>query len=176
MMHRFDPLPGERIIVSENIHWKNYIFPGLLAVVCLVSLVFRACFLDVSLVNRIVGSEVVPARWQARISLAEVVFLGILTLLSVAAMIRTAYKSYYLTTMRLIATSGVFRRYIGEMLLDKCETICLNQTVYERLFGTGDILAVAPGSHLFMDDVRHALAFRQTVLREIFRRKGEIQQ
>lgn len=173
-MRRFVPLEGENIIVQESIHWKNYILPGLLTLVSFVSLVFRSYFMDVSLINRIVGEGVVPPGMQKYLSFIEVLFLGFLTVEGAVALVRISFVRYYITSKRIVSTSGILRRNISEMFLDKCEMIYLNQSIYERLFRTGDILVVSAGAHLFLDDVYDALRFKQVVLVEIEKRKNSI--
>ncbi len=53
------------------------------------------------------------------------------------------------------------------MLISRCEMVYMNQNVYERMFNTGDILAVSAGANIFLDDVYNALKFKETVLEEM---------
>ena len=163
-MKRFETLENERIIVEQGIHWKNYLAPMALMSICVFSLIFRAYFPEVSLINRALDGTVVPARYQPVLSGAEIALLGALALACVVSMIRTSLVRYYITDKRVVAVSGLLTINTSEMLLERIESVYIKQNIYERLYDCGDVLCVAPGSQVFLDDVADAGAFRNTIL------------
>lgn len=163
-MKRFTLLDGETVILEDTIHFKNYIIPASLLSVCTFSVIFRAFFTRVSLVNRVLGTTLVPAHIQPWLSLAEIGILTFLSGLSIISMLRTSMIRYYITDKRVVAVSGLIETNYQEMMLSRIETVILHQNIYERMYACGDVLCVAPGSQVFLDDVRDAVRFKQTLL------------
>lgn len=170
-MKRFETLEGETILAEEPIHWKNYLIPFLLLCVCTFSLLFRAYYPRESLINGIARSELIPARFQPLFSALEIAALAVLALTGIISVIRTSMTRYYVTDRRVVAVSGVIAISVQEMFIDRMETVLIHQSPYERIYGCGDVVCVAPGSQVFLDDVKDAEAFRRLLLETAMKHK-----
>lgn len=172
-MKRFELLEGERIVFEDTIHWKNYLLPCIGMFLAFVVFVVRMRFADASLLGLLPGRMRVEPGLQRFISGAEGMMLVLFMALMFVRNIQVRYTRYYVTTRRIIAISGILHVFYQEMLLRKCEMVYMNQTFYERLFRSGDILCISAGSNLYLDDVRRAQEFKQTILAMLTRIKED---
>lgn len=164
-MPRLSTLPeDEKIILEKAIHWKNYLFPTALLCICSFSMIFRIYFRETSLLNRILGFRLMTEKYQLLLSDMEIVLIGAFAAWCILTIIRISAIRYYVTDRRVISISGILNRNSRKMLVSRIETVYLNQNLYERLFNCGDVLCVAPGSQIFLDDVSDAEGFRDAVL------------
>lgn len=163
-MKRFVPISGEVVVLSSPKHWKNYIVPMLLMLVCLAALLLRLHFWGTTLVDVLRQSMKVPDQFVGLLCIGEVVILGLLMMSLLVKIVNVAYTRYYVTNRRVICSSGWMVVTLSDMMLDKCEYVGLNQRVWERLFNSGDIICISAGARVYMDDVYHARRFRQTVM------------
>lgn len=172
-MKRFELIDGEKIVFEDTTHWKNYIFPLAGMFLSFVVFILRMRFPDVNVFALFTQKVNVNPAAQRCLSGAE----GLILIIFMASMfvrcIQVTYTRYYVTTKRIIAISGILRVYYQEMLLKRCEMVYLNQSFYERLFSSGDILCVSAGSNLYLDDVRRAQMFKQTILTMLVKMKEE---
>lgn len=166
-MKRFKPIEGEEILIEEPIHWKNYILPSILLGICTFAMLFRAYFPKESLINALLHGCYIDAEMQKILTGGEILFLAFFALQAFVKMMEVSYVRYYVTSKRIISISGILNIRIQEMLISRCEMVYMNQNVYERMFNTGDILAVSAGANIFLDDVYNALKFKETVLEEM---------
>lgn len=164
-MKRFELLDGERTVISESIHWKNRLLPAAGVLLSLTLLALRLRFMDTSVLNAASGMDIIDRRFQAVLSTLEALCLLAMCFSSAIRLIRVSYTRYYVTTQRIISVSGILAVDYQEMLLSRCETVYLRQSVYERLFRSGDILCVSAGATLYLDDVHDAVAFKQTLMK-----------
>lgn len=164
-------MQDETILVEQPIHWKNYIMPLLSIVLCLTAIFIRGLHKEYSIVNDLLSYSLIPTHTQIVLSKVELVILGLLILGSILKMLSISYIRYYLTNKRVIYVSGIIQVTSQEVLIEKIEMIYLNQNAYERIFGCGDILCVTAGAPIFLDDVKNAVAFKQTVLQQMSRPK-----
>lgn len=172
MKKRIELLEGERILIDEPIHWKNHLPSLLTMALCVFLVLVRLHERNASLLNWIMRRQVLAPGLMKYVVAFE---LAALVLLIAAAFVRTvdiSYIHYYVTNRRIIATSGVINRQFSEMLLNKCEMIYLNQNAYERMYSCGDILCVAAGSSLFLDDVKDAVDFKQRLMQLLSEREA----
>ena len=171
MLRRFEPLDGEHIIVEEPIHWKNYLLPAAVMSLSLTLFLIRVHFEDYSVTNAILGWQLVTGSWITLVTVFEELLLCAVMLSMFAKIVTISYTKYYLTNKRIISISGVFSINFQEMILSRCEMVFLHQNAYERIYNCGDILCVSAGASLFMDDVRDALRFKQTIMAVLGKRK-----
>lgn len=164
MSKRFELLPDEKIITDEPIHWKNYLSSLLAIALCTFLAMLRIHFRSFSIANRLIGSPLMPANLNRLFVIMELLVLLILIILLMLRTVDISYIHYYLTTKRVIATSGIINRQFSEMLLAKCEMVYLTQNAYERMYNCGDILCVSAGASLFLEDVKNAIAFKQRIM------------
>lgn len=166
-MKRFKPIDGEVILIEEPIHWKNYILPATLLAICVFGMLFRAYFPKESLLNALLKANYIDAETQKIITGSEILFMAVFALQAFVKIMRVSYVRYYVTSKRIISITGILNINIQEMLISRCEMVYMNQNVYERMFNTGDILAVSAGANIFLDDVYDALRFKEIILEEM---------
>lgn len=171
MKKRIELLEGERIIIDEPIHWKNYLSSLLTMALGVFLILVRLDNKDASILNWIMHRRVLTPGHMRYVVTAEIVMLGLLIAGAFVRTVDISYIHYYVTNKRIIATSGVINRQFSEMLLNKCEMIYLNQNAYERMYSCGDILCVTAGSSLFLDDVKDAVAFKQRLMQLLSERE-----
>lgn len=171
MKKRIELLEGERIIIDEPIHWKNYLSSLLTMALGVFLILVRLDNKDASILNWIMHRQVLTPGQMRYVVTAEIVMLGLLIAGAFVRTVDISYIHYYVTNKRIIATSGVINRQFSEMLLNKCEMIYLNQNAYERMYSCGDILCVTAGSSLFLDDVKDAVAFKQRLMQLLSERE-----
>ncbi len=171
MKKRIELLEGERIIIDEPIHWKNYLSSLLTMALGVFLILVRLDNKDASILNWIMHRRVLTPGQMRYVVTAEIVMLGLLIAGAFVRTVDISYIHYYVTNKRIIATSGVINRQFSEMLLNKCEMIYLNQNAYERMYSCGDILCVTAGSSLFLDDVKDAVAFKQRLMQLLSERE-----
>lgn len=163
-------LPGEEVVIAEPIHWKNYIIPATSLFSLFAILAVRLALPEVSFTDSAAGAPLMPEPLKGPVFRLEVAVLVVLIAASARRMLQVAYTQYAVTTRRIICRSGLVAVRMEEMLIDRCETVTLKQSPYERLFGAGDITCMSAGASIWLDDVRNARAFRSTLLR--LTRKG----
>lgn len=169
-MTRFELLPDEKILISEPIHWKNYLSSATVFTVCAILFLIRSAAPQGCLLNLIAGENILPASASSLLGKLELLCEGALMLLCFTRMATVAFIRYYVTNKRIVVTTGFFTIKTQEMLISRCETVTLKQSVYERLFGCADLLCLAPGSVIVLDDVTHAERFKKLILSKMSNR------
>lgn len=163
-MKRFELMPGERILSSEGIHWKNQLSSAALALLALGAAAWRFTHRGATLLSGLPISAETSARLLSGALLLEGLALLLLFMTALLRMVRNAYIRYYLTDRRIVRVSGIVTVSVSDMLLSRVEMVLLNQNLYERLFNCGDIRCVSAGAELFLDDVRNARGFKASVM------------
>ena len=171
-MKRFELLAGEEILIAEPIHWKNKIIPVTVFAASMLLFFLRTSHPLYPILSRLIPTVHPDKDTQLMLTLAESIALLTVMAMCFIRIMQVHYTRYYVTSLRIIAISGILRTSFQEMLLSRCETVYLHQGVYERMYGSGDILCVSAGSHLLLDDVRQALTFKQTILARITENKN----
>ena len=172
-MKRFELLEDEKVLIDEPIHWKNYLTSLLTMTMCIFLMMLRWNLRDGNLINHFAGKVLVDPPVNRLLVLLEMFLLLSLFLASLVRTIDISYIHYYVTTRRIISTSGVINRQFSEMLLSRCEMVYLTQNAYERMYNCGDILCVSAGAQLFLDDVKDAVRFKQTLMDQLSKRDKE---
>ena len=170
-MSAFEPLSDEFLVLRMSKHWKNYIAPTFSGILCLALLFLRIQFFEITLIDVLEREVHVPYEVAMCLSWFEFGILNLGLVLVVTRFLDVAYTRYYVTNKRIICCKGWLSVGFSDMLLDKCEYVGLSQTVWERMFGSGDIICVSPGARIYLDDVYHARKFRQTVMELLSQRE-----
>ncbi|WP_344922159.1 PH domain-containing protein [Streptosporangium oxazolinicum] len=126
---------GERRIRSFHPHWKRLIGPFLALILIIVgsgaALFFMPDF---------------EYRSYALIAVA-VVAVGLLTVWSFVPYLRWKNTSYVLTSHRFTIGTGVLSKSIDDIPMTKVNTVSADQTLVERLFGSGTLVVESAGDH-----------------------------
>ena len=161
-MNRPELLPGEKIVFSEGIHWKNYLIPYIELAFFAALAGLRIRFWGTPLLIPL--AKYAGARYYATVCLAELLLTAIFTAVVFSKIVRLVTVGYYITDQRIVCTSGFLTKKTTEMRLEKCETVSMKKNAYERLFSTGDIILVSAGTSIYLDDVPKADRFKKTIL------------
>ena len=163
-MRRFELLPDEAVLIDEPIHWKNYIFPFFGIALAFAVLLLKVQYPDSAGLNGL-AKAYLPVKAMPIITKIEAIALLAFIAMLTVKVIRISYTRYYLTDKRIISVKGVLAVQYQEMLISRCEMVYLNQSAYERIFSSGDILCVSAGTNIFLDDVHNAVRFKQVILK-----------
>lgn len=82
------------------------------------------------------------APWWALAGVAALVLI-----LIIGGMIRWANTWHVVTNERLIYRAGFIAKQGTELPLEVIQNVAFNQTLFERLFGTGDLMIESAGTH-----------------------------
>lgn len=112
--------------------------------VAIVALITGICaylvMLDVSFVADVNGAKV--REWVVGLGLATILWKVCYESLLQAS------RKYTLTSERMVATTGIFRRTTVELPLDRVQQVVLDRTLLERLTGLGTLCVTSAGSQM----------------------------
>lgn len=124
----------ERLLSDDEVieaqfrpHWSGVLREGLIVLVGLAAAVLVAIFEG-------------PAWLYA-------VIAGLVVLLVVGGIIRWANTMHVVTSERLIYRAGFIAKQGTEIPLEVIQNVAFNQTIFERIFGTGDLMIESAGTH-----------------------------
>ena len=124
---------GERLVVDIRPHWWFFSRPAAALTVSLVGLVYLRWVRD----------------WTEGGGAAVTLMFVALTLLSllwfVGRYLKWMTTNFVVTSHRLIFREGVIAKQGIEIPLDRVNTIFFNQSIFERLMGTGDLTIESAG-------------------------------
>lgn len=121
-------LEGEKIISRSKIHYFLLFVPGLVLVVsCLPFFV-----LSMSMFLK----YILP------------IFFVLCIALELKYLLIFKTTEYILTNKRLIKNSGILRHDFSAILLNQIESVKIDQNIFDRVIGSGTILAKGTGSSL----------------------------
>lgn len=152
---------GEYILVKSGIHWKNYIIPLLEFYFMAALLIVRIHYYGVPLMEFL--QRKIPTGYFRMLSFIEVVIILLVIARLIVRMIKISKIGYFITNKRIMKLSGWMTVNTNEMMLDRCETVELKKNLYERLYGTGDLLILSAGASIVFDDIPKADKFKQTI-------------
>lgn len=168
-------MPGERIIHQAKLHWMALIDPLVSAAIGVAIALFGATALGfaIGLVPDL-GPILIGAglRW----TWVEVAFLAIgglwvlgATFSFLGAAIRMTTSEFGVTTRRVIIKTGAVQRRTTEILLEKVESINVNQSFWGRLLNYGTIVVTGTGVTLeAFTNIADPLEFRRQIQAQIF--------
>jgi hypothetical protein len=168
--------PDEELIHIGHFHWM-YTLKAILAAIqgligCIVILVGTVYFLDhywsyfahheyVFTHDTLLGRvrELHPA---VRLVAFFVFLMGLLTFAQM--MVIKATTEIAVTTSRIIYKRGLVARYVGEMSVDRIESINVLQTVWGRVFGYGRLLIHGMGvGEVILPPIANPITFRKAI-------------
>lgn len=122
-------LSDDEVIESQfRPHWSGIIREGLIILAGLVVVILLLIFFDLVL-------------W---------VYVGIavvVVLLVARGLVRWATTLHVITNERLIYRAGLIAKQGTEIPLEVIQNVAFNQTIFERIFGTGDLMIESAGTH-----------------------------
>ena len=156
-------VPGEKVVYTTKLHWIVMLGHLFTCLLCLAGAGYLAYYLSG---NR---ATLQPDTLHAfEIGLATLVLLAVIVLFM--GSIRRNATEMAVTTRRVVVKTGLTSRRTIEMLLNKIETIEVDEPTMGRLFGYGSITMIGTGgtSEPF-HKIAHPLEFRSFVQQEIER-------
>jgi membrane protein YdbS with pleckstrin-like domain len=78
---------------------------------------------------------------------AYLVVAGLVLVLIVGGLVRWANTLHVITNERLIYRAGFLAKQGTEIPLEVIQNVAFNQSVFERIFGTGDLMIESAGTH-----------------------------
>jgi uncharacterized membrane protein YdbT with pleckstrin-like domain len=154
-------VPGETVIYQTRLHWIvmiGHLFVGCLVLILpgagLLYYAFRDTALDPNAMHIM--------KWGG----AALIVVGVIVIL--IGMVRRNATEMAVTNRRVVIKTGLANRKTIEMLLNKVETIEVNETVAGRMFGYGTIVVIGTGGTPEpFEKVAHPLEFRNQVQQQI---------
>lgn len=136
-------LPGETVVFRTSLHWKLFVWPVIIALVMLAAALWAASE------NR---------------ELIGIAPLAIAALVLGAAWVRRRSSEFAVTNKRVIVKVGFASSRSMELLLTKIESVGVEQSLWGRLFGFGQIVVTGSGgTHERFANIQSPLDFRQAV-------------
>lgn len=155
---------NERLIKKTGMHWKNYLLPTATLIVCELLLLWRLENKTRSLLPILTGISIdIPAEVMTMLLALEIIGLVIMILGAMKRICEVAFTVYTLTSERIIINSGVLKIRESEMSLRSCWNVEMTQTLYERIFNTGDLLLCSAAASFYLDDVSKVREFKEMI-------------
>ena len=145
---------GEDMILDLRPHWWVFVKPGLSVVVAAVLVLVVADRID-----------------HEAPTYAAVAVLVLALAWVVVRYLKWATTNFVVTTDRLIHRAGVLGKSGREIPLERLNDIAVNQTLFERIIGAGDLMIESGGERgqQHFTDVRRPFVVQNTIYREIER-------
>lgn len=121
-------LPGESVVHSTRLHWFVFVPPVVLFVIGALLAAWAQGDQEFAFISPIGGFLIVVA-----------------ILLFFIRLVEYFTSEFAVTTKRVIIKVGLIRRRTLELLLEKVETVGVDQPVLGRLFGFGTIIVTGTG-------------------------------
>lgn len=118
---------GEVIEAEFRPHWSGIIREGL------------------TILAGVVASAV--AIWLEAPAWVPAVIAGLVLVLVIGGIVRWANTLHVVTNERLIYRAGLIAKQGTEIPLEVIQNVAFNQTFFERIFGTGDLMIESAGTH-----------------------------
>jgi membrane protein YdbS with pleckstrin-like domain len=87
------------------------------------------------------------ALWLGAPAWVYPVIAGLVLVLVVGGILRWANTLHVITNERLIYRAGLIAKQGTEIPLEVIQNVAFNQTFFERIFGTGDLMVESAGTH-----------------------------
>ena len=152
---------GEHVIFRRGLHWKNYIYPGGVLLLCLVGLVTVVSAPGFSFSGVAYGVTMMDA--GSLLAAGEVMAFAAGILWAVFAAICRASVGYFITNHRVIKMWGFMNLHSIEVQLHRCKGVHVSEKFYERVFGTGDVTIYTSGMNVYFDDVPSVKEFARVL-------------
>ena len=139
-------MQGEKIIYEAKLHYFMYWKPVALVILAIVVL-----FLPIE----------DAMKWKLICS-------GVLLVLAaIWAFAVNNGKRYIVTNKRLIEKTGIIRRQSIELMLRKCESVQVNQSIAGRIFGYGDVVVTTGEDSSTYEYIWHPVKFSTQINQQI---------
>jgi uncharacterized membrane protein YdbT with pleckstrin-like domain len=136
-------LAGEVVSYRTRLHWKIFVFPGLISLV-LIALAIWAL--------------------TAKKNLLAIAPLVVMLIVLFVPWIQRRSSEFAVTNKRVIIKLGFMTTRSMELLLSKIEGITVSQSLAGRMFGFGEIIVTGSGgTQEPFDNIQSPLDFRQAV-------------
>ena len=120
--------PGEKIVAEFRPHWTSIVVPMVITVLALVAVSLLAGFTDGAL--RQWGPLAVAVVWLV---------------MTVPKLISWLTTQHVVTNERVIHRQGFVAKHGKEIPHEMINTVAFNQTVFERMVGSGDVVIESAG-------------------------------
>ena len=122
-------LSDDEVIESQfRPHWSGILREGLIVLIAIAIAIVLRLFLDL--------------HYGVYIALA-----GLVLVLIAGGLIRWVNTLHVITNERLIYRAGFIAKQGTEIPLEVIQNVAFNQTIFERIFGTGDLMIESAGTH-----------------------------
>ena len=122
-------LSDDEVIESQfRPHWSGILREGLIVLIAIALAIVLLIFFEL--------------HYWVYIALA-----GLVVLLITRGLIRWATTLHVITNERLIYRAGFIAKQGTEIPLEVIQNVAFNQTIFERIFGTGDLMVESAGTH-----------------------------
>jgi len=154
-------VPGETVIYQTRLHWivmLGHLFAGCLLLILPGAVLLYYAYHDTA----IEPTSLEIMKWGG----AGLIVAGIVVIFM--GMVRRNATEMAVTNRRVVIKTGLAHRKTIEMLLNKVETIEVNESVAGRMFGYGTILVIGTGGTPEpFEKVARPLEFRNQVQQQI---------
>ena len=156
-------VPGEKVVYTTKLHWIVMVGHLFTCLIFLAGAGYLGYYIYDNRANLQLGTLHI-----LEIGLAVLLFLALLVL--IMGSIRRNATEMAVTTRRVVVKTGLTSRRTIEMLLNKIETIEVDEPTFGRMLGYGSITIIGTGgtSEPF-HKIAHPLQFRNAVQQEIER-------
>jgi membrane protein YdbS with pleckstrin-like domain len=146
-------IPGEALVYETRLHWVTLIWHSFLAIVFLAT---PAVLLFIYYRDR------------EYVELISGILLLVAIIVIWAGMIRRSATEMAVTTKRVLIKQGIFGRRTLELLLQKVESITVEEPMMGRMFGYGTVVIRGTGGTPEpFDRIASPLVFRRQVEQQI---------
>jgi uncharacterized membrane protein YdbT with pleckstrin-like domain len=174
--------PGEKILKITQYHWM-YLVSGIISALFFMGIALGILFLAIiyhyydivklppwnigSAASELAMSDYMRAFWHtniiARVAAFVLILMGFIQVL--AMMLVRATTEIGVTNRRIVLKRGIISRKVEEMRVDFIEGADVNQTVWGRVFGYGQIKSYGTGTEsiFFPKYTADAIAFRRAI-------------
>jgi uncharacterized membrane protein YdbT with pleckstrin-like domain len=122
-------LSDHEVIESQfRPHWSGILREGLIVLIAIAVAVVLLIFFNL--------------HYAVYLALA-----GLVLVLVAGGLIRWASTHHVITNERLIYRAGFIAKQGTEIPLEVIQNVAFNQTIFERIFGTGDLMIESAGTH-----------------------------
>jgi uncharacterized membrane protein YdbT with pleckstrin-like domain len=139
-------MPGENVIYKAKLHWWIFVGP-------IVELVLAVIFF-------IIAGASADATW----TYVAILFLIAGILNGIGAFINYSSSEFAVTDKRVIGKTGFIRRNTVELLLNKVESVSINQGIFGRIVDSGTVMVVGTGgTKNRLGNISNPMEFRRQV-------------
>jgi Bacterial PH domain len=157
-------VPGETVLYKTRLHWRVMVRPVILA------LFFAA--VGVALLIWDYEAHVQGREHQAML-IGGIVLVVLAGIALISGFIRRNATEIAVSNMRVLIKTGLTERRSIEVLLQKVESIGVEETAFGRMLGYGTVIIRGTGgTYETFDEISHPNEFRRAVQQQIGKISG----